>query len=94
MKTKRIFIHGLESTSRGAKGEFFRKNYPDMILEDYTGPLRQRMDRLNETLHRETAVILVGHPVVIGAPERGEPATLMLTAEPVIQAAPRLLRQA
>ena len=60
MKTKRIFIHGLESTSRGAKGEFFRKHYPDIILEDYTGPLRQRMDRLNETLHRETAVILVG----------------------------------
>ena len=60
MKTKRIFIHGLESTSRGAKGAFFRKNYPDMILEDYAGPLEQRMEKLTETLRHETGLILVG----------------------------------
>lgn len=60
MKTKRIFIHGLESTSRGTKGAFFRKNYPDMILEDYAGPLEQRMEKLNETLRPETGLILVG----------------------------------
>ncbi len=60
MKTKSIFIHGLESTSRGTKGAFFRKNYPDMILEDYAGPLEQRMEKLNETLRHETGLILVG----------------------------------
>ena len=60
MKTKRIFIHGLESTSRGTKGAFFRKNYPDMILEDYAGPLEQRMEKLTETLRHETGLILVG----------------------------------
>lgn len=60
METKRIFIHGLESTSHGTKGEFFRKNFPDMILEDYSGSLQQRMDKLNETLRHETGLILVG----------------------------------
>jgi len=60
VKTKRIFIHGLESTSRGMKGAFFRKNYPDMILKDYDGPLSKRMDQLNETLRHETGLILVG----------------------------------
>ena len=60
MKTTRIFIHGLESTSHGTKGEFFRKRYPDMILEDYTGPLTQRMDKLKLLLSHETDLILVG----------------------------------
>ncbi len=50
MKTTRIFIHGLESTSYGTKGEFFRKKYPGMILEDFTGPLKRRMDKLNDIL--------------------------------------------
>jgi predicted esterase len=60
MKTKSVFIHGLESTSYGTKGEFFRKNHPDMILDDFAGPLQQRMDKLNGMLRHETDLILVG----------------------------------
>jgi pimeloyl-ACP methyl ester carboxylesterase len=60
MKTTRIFIHGLESTSYGTKGEFFRKKYPGMILEDFTGPLKRRMDKLNDILCNKTDLILVG----------------------------------
>lgn len=60
MPWTRIFIHGLESTSHGTKGEFFRNKYADMILEDFIGPLNQRMDRLNRLLENKTDLVLVG----------------------------------
>lgn len=60
MSLTRVFIHGLESTSRGTKGEFFRNQFPDMILEDFTGPLDQRMDQLNRLLENKTDLLLVG----------------------------------
>jgi hypothetical protein len=46
MTSTRVFIHGLESTSRGTKDVFFRERYPDMIIEDYVGSFAQRMERL------------------------------------------------
>ena len=36
MTATRVFIHGLESTSQGTKGVYFRERYPDMIINDYT----------------------------------------------------------
>ena len=35
----RVFIHGLDSSSRGTKGTFFRGRYPEMLMEDFSGPL-------------------------------------------------------
>jgi pimeloyl-ACP methyl ester carboxylesterase len=55
-----VFIHGLESTSHGTKGEFFRNKYPDMILEDFVGPLDRRMDKLDRLLQEKTDLVLVG----------------------------------
>jgi pimeloyl-ACP methyl ester carboxylesterase len=55
-----VFIHGLQSTSRGTKGLFFRQKYPDMIIEDYTGPLEERMSQLNTQLSGRMDLILVG----------------------------------
>jgi hypothetical protein len=46
----RVFIHGLDSSSRGTKGSFFRERYPEMILEDYSGPLEKRMAKLESGL--------------------------------------------
>ena len=60
MSSTCVFIHGLESTSHGTKGEFFRNQFPEMILEDFTGPLRQRMDKLNRLLENRTNLVLVG----------------------------------
>jgi pimeloyl-ACP methyl ester carboxylesterase len=60
MKTTRVFIHGLESTSRGTKGVFFRDHYPDMILEDYSGSFAQRMKKLEGILAKKRSLILVG----------------------------------
>jgi len=56
----RVFIHGLESSSQGDKGRYFRKHYPDMIITDYFGSLQERMKTLRNQLESKTDLILVG----------------------------------
>jgi pimeloyl-ACP methyl ester carboxylesterase len=56
----RVFIHGLDSSSRGTKGNFFRERYPEMLMEDFTGPLEARMAHLTESLAGKGNLILVG----------------------------------
>ncbi|MFB3925730.1 MAG: serine aminopeptidase domain-containing protein [Syntrophales bacterium] len=60
MDVTRVFIHGLESSSRGNKGVYFRTRYPDMIIEDFEGPLADRMTKLNTILSHRRNLILVG----------------------------------
>ena len=60
MSLTRVFIHGLEGSSQGTKGRFFREKYPDMIIEDFQGTLQQRMDKLDRLLCDKTSLILVG----------------------------------
>ena len=60
MQLTRVFIHGLESTGRGTKGVFFRSRYPDMLIEDFTGPLRERMNQLAFLLTGKDLLLLVG----------------------------------
>ena len=60
MNLTRVFIHGLESNSQGTKGVFFRKGYPDMIVEDYPGSLEERMEKLNDLLAGRSDIVLVG----------------------------------
>jgi predicted esterase len=60
MKPTGVFIHGLESSSLGTKGVFFRERYPDMIIEDYFGSFSQRMEKLEGLLARENHLFLVG----------------------------------
>ena len=56
----RVFIHGLESSGSGTKGVYFRKHYPDMIVEDYSGSFRERMSKLEEVLRGRKNLILTG----------------------------------
>lgn len=56
----RVFIHGLDSSSRGTKGTFFRGRYPQMLMEDFSGPLEARMAHLTESLAGKSSLILVG----------------------------------
>jgi len=56
----RVFIHGLDSSSRGTKGSYFRERYPQMIMEDYSGSLDERMEKLNGDLAGKENLILVG----------------------------------
>jgi len=60
MNATRVFIHGLEGSSQGTKGVFFRERYPDMIIEDFHGTLEQRMNKLNSILAEKTSLIMVG----------------------------------
>jgi pimeloyl-ACP methyl ester carboxylesterase len=54
------FIHGLDSSSRGTKGSYFRARYPGMFMEDYSGPLEERMAQLEKGLSGTENLILVG----------------------------------
>lgn len=60
MGDTRVFIHGLESSSQGTKGAFFQKRYPDMVIEDFKGPLEERMKKLDKILLDKRTLILVG----------------------------------
>ena len=60
MVNQLVFIHGLESTAQGNKGQYFRKFFPQMMIEDYTGDFAARMDKLNSLLTGKNNLILVG----------------------------------
>lgn len=60
MKNTLVFIHGLESNSQGNKAQYFRKAFPKMIIEDYTGGFAVRMEKLKSVLAGKTHLILVG----------------------------------
>lgn len=60
MELTRVFIHGLDSSSRGTKGTYFRQNFPEMYLGDYAGSLEERMARLEADLLGRQGLILVG----------------------------------
>lgn len=55
-----VFIHGLDSSSGGTKGTFFRERYPQMLMTDYKGTLEERMARLEEQLAGLANLVLVG----------------------------------
>ncbi len=59
-KFNRVFIHGLESSSQGNKARYFREKYPDMLIEDYRGPLDRRMAKLEKLLAGKQDLIIVG----------------------------------
>lgn len=55
-----VFIHGLESTAQGAKGQYFSKNFPKMIIENYAGDFETRMSKLKDLLAGKENLIIVG----------------------------------
>lgn len=55
-----IFLHGLESSSKGAKAAFLRDLFPDMKIPDFTGSLSSRMAFLHNMLSGEKNIILIG----------------------------------
>ena len=60
MENTLVFIHGLESTAQGTKGQFFRQFFPQMIIEDYTGDFATRMRKLDTLFSGKNDLILVG----------------------------------
>jgi predicted alpha/beta hydrolase family esterase len=60
MENTLVFIHGLESTAQGTKGQFFHQNFPQMLIENYTGDFAARMIKLSYLLNGKTNLIIVG----------------------------------
>lgn len=58
--TFRVFIHGLESSNQGTKSVFFRERYPDMLIPNFSGPLEDRMSKLNRLLDGKDDLRIVG----------------------------------
>jgi pimeloyl-ACP methyl ester carboxylesterase len=56
----KIFLHGLDSSSQGTKAVFFRERYPDMLIPDFSGPLEERMQKLDGILSGRTGLRIVG----------------------------------
>ena len=56
----RIFLHGLDSSSQGTKGRYFKENFPGMLAPDFSGNLSTRMEKLKEVLFNESRITLVG----------------------------------
>lgn len=61
---KKIFLHGLDSSGKGTKGSYFAKNFPEMIIPDFSGGLETRLQILEQILSKSCAkdepVLLVG----------------------------------
>ena len=55
-----VFLHGLDSSSRGTKGSFFRAHFPGLLFPDFTGPLEERMDQLDQELGDIRDLVLIG----------------------------------
>jgi len=60
MENTLVFIHGLESTAQGTKGQFFYQNFPQMLIENYTGDFAARMLKLSSVLAGKNNLIIVG----------------------------------
>jgi len=60
MKHNLVFIHGLESTAQGTKGQYFQEYFPEMIIENFTGSFIERMKKLNQLLSLRENLFIVG----------------------------------
>ncbi len=60
MNITKIFIHGLESSSKGTKALFFKERYPEMIVPDFKGELDERMAQLTTILGNKKDLLLIG----------------------------------
>ncbi len=56
----KIFLHGLESSSKGSKAVFLQDLYPEMEIPDFAGSLSERMASLNAILAGQKNVMLIG----------------------------------
>ncbi|MFQ6083368.1 MAG: alpha/beta hydrolase [Candidatus Aminicenantia bacterium] len=62
MKEKKtiVFIHGLESSSLGTKARIIRSYFPEAIIPDFRGSLKERLKNLNAILTKKSNLIILG----------------------------------
>jgi predicted esterase len=57
---KKFFLHGLESSGNGTKGRFFKENFSEMIVADYSGTLQSRLQQFEKLCGDSNDLVLVG----------------------------------
>lgn len=60
MARNMIFLHGLESSSQTYKASVMRKSFPELIVPDFTGPLKARMEALYPILGDNKDWVIIG----------------------------------
>ncbi len=55
-----LFLHGLDSSSRGTKGQWLRRHFPSVHMHDYQGALEERLAQLETEVAGQNNLILVG----------------------------------
>ena len=60
MKTDIFFLHGLDSSGNGTKGQFLARHFPQIIRPDFRGSLTARLKQFNKLCQGSTALILIG----------------------------------
>lgn len=55
-----FFLHGLDSSSKGTKGQWFAKHFPEMLIPDFQGELATRLSVLEGLCAGCNDLILVG----------------------------------
>ncbi|BHH82102.1 serine aminopeptidase domain-containing protein [Desulforhopalus sp. 52FAK] len=55
-----FFLHGLESSGKGTKGQYFSEHFPLMKCPDFSGSLEERLTQLEFMCENQNELILVG----------------------------------
>lgn len=56
----KLFIHGLDSSSRGTKATWFRSHFPELLLPDFRGDFKTRLAQLEGLLAGRKGSLIVG----------------------------------
>ncbi len=54
------FLHGLESSGNGTKGQFFRQNFPSIQRPDFSGSLAERLKQLKDLCENDNNLRFIG----------------------------------
>ena len=55
-----LFLHGLDSSTKGTKAQWFRRHFPEVGMRDYDGDLDRRLMQLEEQAAGRDELVLVG----------------------------------
>lgn len=55
-----LFLHGLNSSSKGTKGRYFRDHFLNVLCPDFSGDLNQRLSQLEDQCRSLSSLTLIG----------------------------------
>ena len=58
--SKTFFLHGLDSSSKGTKGQWFARHFPEVCIPDFQGDLATRLSALETLCYGCNNLTLVG----------------------------------